>query len=183
MQGSERPEQVGQPTTGRSRKPASLELLDPVAQDDQDAEAASNLVALRVPSEIEALTDADGEDEQPPRRQETLSKDADILTDAAPADTKKAKKSRKPQKIKDKKVKAKKLKDESFKYDNVVPLDAAAGYFDDILAGLAKGTIQFEKGKKNLVVRPTESCRIKIKAARKGKKERVSFDMSWRTPS
>lgn len=77
--------------------------------------------------------------------------------------------------------KSRRKKKGSIKYKSHAKRDEVASYFEQIVAGLGKGTIRFESGKKEIVVSPGASCEIEIKARRKGRKERVRFEISWRT--
>lgn len=67
------------------------------------------------------------------------------------------------------------------KYESSLPRDEAIAYFEAIVKGLKKGQIQFKQGDQNVIVAPAEYLEVEVKAARKGQKEKVSFEISWRT--
>lgn len=69
------------------------------------------------------------------------------------------------------------------RFESAVPREEAVAYFEAIVAGLRKGAIQFRRGDETLTVAPAGYVEIEVKASRKGAKERVSFEIAWRTES
>jgi amphi-Trp domain-containing protein len=65
------------------------------------------------------------------------------------------------------------------KFDSAMPRDEAVSYFEAILAGLKQGKLHFKQGEKTLVVSPADHLAVEVKAARKGQREKVPFELSW----
>jgi len=55
----------------------------------------------------------------------------------------------------------------------------AVNYFDALISGLKKGSVQFKQGDETVVVTPSELDAVEIVAKTKGRKERVTFELSW----
>lgn len=69
------------------------------------------------------------------------------------------------------------------KYKNLLPRDEAVSYFEAIVAGLRRGTLTFKHGEDSVVLAPGESVFVEVKAERKGDRERVEFEITWRGAS
>lgn len=58
-------------------------------------------------------------------------------------------------------------------------VEEAVSYFEAIIAGMKKGTIQFRRGDEQLDLTPAPYVNVKVKAATKGSKEKIEFELSW----
>lgn len=66
------------------------------------------------------------------------------------------------------------------KFENTLPFAEAVSYFEAIVAGLKKGSISVRHGDQDVTLTPSTSVEVEVKAARKKKKEGITFKMSWR---
>ena len=55
----------------------------------------------------------------------------------------------------------------------------AVNYFDALASGLKKGSVIFKQGNDIVAVSPSELVDVEIHARSKGRKERVTFELSW----
>ncbi len=55
----------------------------------------------------------------------------------------------------------------------------AVNYFDALTVGLKKGSVQFKQGDNTIIVTPPETVDVEIHASKKGRKETVTFELSW----
>ena len=90
---------------------------------------------------------------------------------AAPTDAKKEK---------DKDKKAERCEVE---FESSLPLEEAVSYFEAIVAGLKKGTLHLRQGERVLTMNPPGHLDLEVVAARKKGRERISFELTWRTPN
>jgi len=67
------------------------------------------------------------------------------------------------------------------RFEGLLSRDEAVAYFESIVQGLKKGTIQFKQGDDTLVLTPSSHVGVSIKASRKGEKQKVSFKLNWRS--
>lgn len=67
-------------------------------------------------------------------------------------------------------------------FRSVLPRDEAAAYFDALLSGLRKGTLNFKQSDAQLELNLPVQLNVEVKAERKGAKEKVTFELSWREP-
>jgi amphi-Trp domain-containing protein len=68
------------------------------------------------------------------------------------------------------------------KFENTLPLTEAVSYFEAIVAGLKKGSINLRRGEKDVTLTPSSNVVVEVKAVRKKKKEGISFEIFWRVP-
>ncbi|HER25652.1 MAG TPA: amphi-Trp domain-containing protein, partial [Rhodospirillales bacterium] len=89
---------------------------------------------------------------------------------------------RKSQKKAEKLSKKKSLKKNNGKihFESAMQRDEAVAYFEAIIGGLKKGTIQFKSDKDTVIVRPPENVGVEVRAGTKGKTEHVTFNLSWK---
>ncbi|MCA9503547.1 MAG: amphi-Trp domain-containing protein [Spirochaetaceae bacterium] len=59
--------------------------------------------------------------------------------------------------------------------------DEVAAYFEAIVAGLRQGSIHFRQKDEALTLSPPERVELEVKASSKRGKERLSFEIAWRT--
>lgn len=69
------------------------------------------------------------------------------------------------------------------RYEGTMPLEEAVSYFEALLAGMRKGTISLKQGEKQLALAPPAFLDVEVKAVRKKEKEKISFELTWRTKS
>lgn len=67
------------------------------------------------------------------------------------------------------------------KYDRRMQREEAVTYFTSLIAGIEKGGVQFKQANKSLVLAPSDQVDVEIKAEIKGRKEKVTFEISWVT--
>lgn len=68
------------------------------------------------------------------------------------------------------------------KFASVMQRGEAVAYFSALVDGLRHGRLQFRHGVDSVALEPSEQVAIEVKAARKGEKERVSFELEWKRP-
>jgi amphi-Trp domain-containing protein len=68
------------------------------------------------------------------------------------------------------------------KFASVMQRNEAVAYFSALVDGLRHGRLQFRHGVDSVALEPSEQVAIEVKAARKGEKERVSFELEWKRP-
>ena len=66
------------------------------------------------------------------------------------------------------------------KFSSAMQRGEAVGYFSALVDGLRHGRLQFRHGEESVALEPSERVTIEVKAARKGDKERVSFELEWK---
>jgi amphi-Trp domain-containing protein len=66
------------------------------------------------------------------------------------------------------------------KFKNQMQREEAAVYFEALVDGLRKGSLQLQHVGDKLVLEPQGDIKVEIKASRKEEKQKVSFEMSWR---
>ena len=69
----------------------------------------------------------------------------------------------------------------SVRFESSMTLDEAISYFEAIVAGLKKGTINFKQGDSQMTVSPPPHLDVEVRARRKSDKEKISFELAWRT--
>ncbi|MGD8861203.1 MAG: amphi-Trp domain-containing protein [Myxococcales bacterium] len=72
-------------------------------------------------------------------------------------------------------------KSSKIKFHSDMARDEAVAYFEAIVQGLKRGALQFRRGEEHLDLSPPERLSVKVKAASKGDKEKVEFELSWST--
>ena len=95
---------------------------------------------------------------------------------------KKARKAAKKAKQMAKKNTKKREKEQTkIKYKRRMEREEAVSYFTSLISGLKKGSVQFKQGKDTVVLTPSDLVDVDIKALTKGKREKVTFEISWLT--
>jgi len=101
-------------------------------------------------------------------------------------------KEQKPEKSKDaaaaevddtSKEKPREKKSAKIKYESVLPREEAVSYFEAIVAGMKKGTIQLKQGDESVILKPADRVAVEVKGSQKGDTERISFELVWRHTS
>ena len=77
----------------------------------------------------------------------------------------------------------KKKKKAKVKFKSVMLREEAISYFEAIVAGLKRGSIQIRQGDDALVLRPTPQLDVAVKAASRDQEESIEFEIRWRTAS
>src|SRR5262245_329275 len=67
------------------------------------------------------------------------------------------------------------------KFESVLAREEAVSYFEALIEGLRKGTIQLRQGADTITLKPGPQVAIEVKAGRKNEKEKISFEIAWRT--
>jgi amphi-Trp domain-containing protein len=66
------------------------------------------------------------------------------------------------------------------KFAAVMQRSEAVAYFAALVDGLRHGRLQFRHGDESVTLEPTEQVTVEVKAAKKGDKERVAFELEWK---
>jgi amphi-Trp domain-containing protein len=69
------------------------------------------------------------------------------------------------------------------KFESVMQRSEAIAYFSALVDGLRHGQLQFRHGEELLSLKPSEQVQVEVKASKKGDKERVAFELTWRQDS
>ncbi len=64
-------------------------------------------------------------------------------------------------------------------FSTSLPREEAVAYFEAIVAGLRNGAVEFRQSDESLALNPPEHLNLEVKAARKGDKSKISFEISW----
>ncbi len=83
----------------------------------------------------------------------------------------------------DKTEKKKKKKKNKVKFKSMMLREEAISYFEAILAGIKRGSIQIRQGDESVELRPTPQLDVSVKAASRDQDERIVFEIKWRTAS
>jgi len=70
-------------------------------------------------------------------------------------------------------------KKSKIEFDGRMPREEAVAYFEALVAGLKSGLVQFKQGKETIVVNPSETVDVDIRARTRGREESVTFELSW----
>jgi amphi-Trp domain-containing protein len=66
-------------------------------------------------------------------------------------------------------------------FESMLTRDEAAAYFEAIVKGLRKGSIHFHQSDDSLVLAPADHVGVEVKATQKSGREKLSFELVWRT--
>lgn len=66
-----------------------------------------------------------------------------------------------------------------FKFESTMRREEAVAYFEAIVSGLKQGILHFKQRDRALTVNPASVVDVEVKAAKKGKEARISFEISW----
>lgn len=64
-------------------------------------------------------------------------------------------------------------------FESAMATEEAVNYFEAIINGLRKGSVEFRRGSEALSLQPGARVNVEVKASSKGKKEKVTFELSW----
>ena len=67
------------------------------------------------------------------------------------------------------------------KFESLMQRGEAVTYFSALVDGLRHGHLQFKQRDETVELSPAEQVQVEVRASRKGDKEKVSFELSWRT--
>lgn len=90
------------------------------------------------------------------------------------------KKDKKDKKRKEKKHREKKAK---VKFKSVMLREEAISYFEAIVAGLKRGSIQVRQGDEAIELKPSPQLDVAVKAVSRDQDESIEFELRWRTAS
>lgn len=82
---------------------------------------------------------------------------------------------------KDEKKDAKHEGKSSVEFESAIQRDEAVSYFETLVAGLKKGSIHLRQNDEELTLTPPSQLEVRVKASRKREKEKISFEIHWRT--
>ncbi|MCA8912469.1 MAG: amphi-Trp domain-containing protein [Planctomycetes bacterium] len=71
----------------------------------------------------------------------------------------------------------------SVAFEAPIQREEAVSYFETLVAGLKKGSIHLRQNDEELTLTPPAQLEVKVKASRKKDKEKLSFEIVWRTPN
>jgi amphi-Trp domain-containing protein len=66
-------------------------------------------------------------------------------------------------------------------FESMLTRDEAAAYFEAIVSGLRKGSIHFHRSDHSLTLSPGQHVGVEVKATQKGGREKLVFELVWRT--
>lgn len=69
----------------------------------------------------------------------------------------------------------------SVEFESAIQRDEAVSYFETLVAGLKKGSIHLRQNDEELTLNPPAQLEVRVKASRKREKEKISFEIHWRT--
>lgn len=69
----------------------------------------------------------------------------------------------------------------SVEFEAPIQREEAVSYFETLVAGLKKGSIHLRQNDEELTLTPPAQLEVKVKASRKNDKEKLSFEIVWRT--
>ncbi|MCA8917493.1 MAG: amphi-Trp domain-containing protein [Planctomycetes bacterium] len=69
----------------------------------------------------------------------------------------------------------------SVEFEAPIQREEAVSYFETLVAGLKKGSIHLRQNDEELTLTPPAQLEVKVKASRKKDKEKLSFEIVWRT--
>lgn len=67
------------------------------------------------------------------------------------------------------------------RFKSTMAREEAAAYFEALVKGLKKGSIHFKQGDESVDLDLASFIKVDVKASRKGSRETVAFELSWRT--
>lgn len=68
-------------------------------------------------------------------------------------------------------------------YESELSTDEALNYLVSLIRGIKGGRVTLRQGDETLALEPSGTMALKVKAAAKGRKEKLSFELAWRLPS
>lgn len=77
----------------------------------------------------------------------------------------------------------KKNKKHKVKFKSAMLREEAISYFEAIIAGLKRGSIQIRQGDDVIALKPSPQLDVEVKAASKNQDESIEFEIRWRTAS
>ncbi len=69
------------------------------------------------------------------------------------------------------------------KFKSVMLREEAISYFEAVVAGLKRGSIQIRQGDDSIVLKPTLQLDVTVKAVSKDQDESIEFEIRWRIAS
>lgn len=66
-----------------------------------------------------------------------------------------------------------------FKFESTMRREEAVTYFKAIVSGLEQGILHFKQGDRGLTVNPASVVDVQVKASKKGKESRITFEIAW----
>jgi len=66
-------------------------------------------------------------------------------------------------------------------FESMLARDEAASYFEAIVKGLRKGSIHFHQSDDSVTLSPAEHVGVEVKASQKNGREKLTFELMWRT--
>jgi amphi-Trp domain-containing protein len=94
---------------------------------------------------------------------------------SAKKDRKKGKKDRAEENGKSDKV--------SVSFESSIPREEAVSYFETLVTGLKKGTLHLKQDSSEISLQPPAQLDVRVKASHKREKDKIEFEISWRTPN
>jgi amphi-Trp domain-containing protein len=67
------------------------------------------------------------------------------------------------------------------RFESEMDREELASYFEAIVAGLRKGSVQFRQAESEVTLSPAERIELGMKVSSKNGRERLSFDVEWST--
>ena len=168
--------------------PAGAARAVPVQKNSKDSDASTSPIVRRA-KETDQKAAANGAADAEPGEADESKADQKAAKEAMKAAEKAA---RKAQKAHEKTVarearKAAEAEDTAhtasgkLRFESPVGRDEVAAYFEAIVEGLRKGSLLFRQGEQSLILSPPDRVEIGVKVERKGGREKLQFEIEWRT--
>lgn len=68
-------------------------------------------------------------------------------------------------------------------FESELPADEALNYLSSLVRGIQGGKVTLRQGDDTLTLQPEGNIEVKVKAAHKGRKEKIEVELSWRLPA
>ena len=164
---------VSEPVLESEAKKSKVPNVKKAKAEQADKAAKKESKKVKKEAEAKAKDLAKKEKEAKKKAESQAKKKAKLAKKAA-------EKSQKLAKEKLKKQGKDKSKDKSkIVYESRMQRLEAVNYFDALASGLKKGSVIFKQGNDIVAVSPSELVDVEIHARSKGRKERVTFELSW----
>ena len=160
---------VSEPVLESEAKKSKVPNVKKAKAEQADKSAKKEAKKVKKEAEAKAKDLAKKEKEAKKKAESQAKKKAKLAKKAA----------EKSQKLAKEKLK-KQGKDKSkIVYESRMQRLEAVNYFDALASGLKKGSVIFKQGNDIVAVSPSELVDVEIHARSKGRKERVTFELSW----
>ena len=68
-------------------------------------------------------------------------------------------------------------------FEDDMSTDEALNYLVSLIRGIKGGKVVLRQGEESLTLEPTGTTAVKVKASTKDRKQKLSFELAWKTPA